>query len=120
MKNKLSLASKIFGIIVTLFMLLAFGPKFIESINNEGITFLKEIPNAFVNWYDNPTAFFFTYFLGYIIIWWRKLLGVIIILLGDILFFVFNIENIGVFIFIIPTFLVALLYYLHWNTLKKS
>ncbi len=120
MKNKLNIASKVFGIIVTLFMLVAFGPKFIESINNEGMSFLKEIPKAFINWYDNPTGFFLTYFIGYAIIWWRKLLGAIIIFLGCILFYVFNNENLGVFIFIIPTFLVALLYYLHWKALKKS
>ncbi len=60
MKNKLNIVSKITGILVTLFMLVAFGPSVIESINNNGINVLSKIPDAFVNWYDNPAAFFIT------------------------------------------------------------
>jgi hypothetical protein len=110
----------IYGIIVTLLMLMAFGPKFIGSLNEEGIIYLLEVPKAFVNWYDNPTAFFFTYFIGYAMIWWRPLWGSVVIILGGILFFIFNSQNMGTFIFIIPTFLVALFYILYWIGARRK
>jgi hypothetical protein len=112
-----------FGIIVTTLMLLAFGPKFVGEIEVQGIAFLSEIPKAFINWHDDPTAFFISYFIGYVVIWRKPLLGSIIILLGDILFFAFNNQNMGTFIFIIPTFIVASLYFISWrnkNNIKKT
>ena len=109
----------IYGIIITLFMLLAFTPKVFEQIKEEGVKYVSELPKAFANWYDDPTAFFFTYFIGYIIIWWRPLWGSIIILLGAVLFFVFNLQNMGTLIFIIPTVLVAAFYILYWSENKK-
>jgi len=108
-----------YGIIVTLLMLMAFAPKFIGSLKEEGIIYLLEVPKAYINWYDNPIAFFFTYFIGYSIIWKKPLLGSAIIILGGILFFAFNSQNMGTFIFIIPTFLVALLYILYWKGENK-
>jgi hypothetical protein len=117
MNNKkiLKYVSIAFGIIVTLFMLVAFGPKFIGLLDENGIKYLLEVPKAFANWYDDPTAFFFTYFIGYAIVWKKPLWGSVIIIIGDILFFTFNNQNMGTFIFIIPTFLVALFYILYWN-----
>ena len=112
-----------FGIIVTTLMLLAFGPKFVGEIEVQGIAFLSEIPKAFINWHDDPTAFFISYFIGYVVIWRKPLLGSIIILLGDILFFAFNNQNMGTFIFIILTFIVASLYFISWrkkNNIKKT
>ena len=112
-----------FGIIVTTLMLLAIGPKFVGEIEVQGIAFLSEIPKAFINWNDDPTAFFISYFIGYVVIWRKPLLGSIIILLGDILFFAFNNQNMGTFIFIIPTFIVASLYFISWrnkNNIKKT
>ena len=118
-KKILNYVSIALGIIVTLFMLMAFGPKFIGELNEEGIIYLLEVPKAFVNWHDTPIAFFFTYFIGYAMIWWRPLWGSVIIILGGILFFTFNSQNMGVFIFIIPTFLVALFYILSGLVLEK-
>jgi hypothetical protein len=112
-----------FGLIVTILLLLAFVPKFVGEIEVQGVSFLSEIPKAFINWYDDPTAFFISYFIGYIIIWWNPLLGSIIIVIGDILFFAFNNQNMGTFIFIIPTFIVASLYFISWinqNNIKQT
>lgn len=107
-KKNLVNMSKIYGIIITSLMLLIFGSKFIGLIIENGIVSLKEIPKTFVDWYDNPTAFFFTYIIGYTIIWWKPLLGSIIIIIGCIMFFIFNPLNyIFLIIFLIPTFLVA-------------
>jgi len=112
-----------FGLIVTTLMLLAIGPKFVGEIEVQGIAFLSEIPKAFINWHDDPTAFFISYFIGYVVIWRKPLLGSIIILLGDILFFAFNNQNMGTFIFIIPTLIVAFLYFISWinqNNIKQT
>ena len=113
MKKILFYVSMIYGIIVTSLMSLVFGSKIIGLIHEEGIKYFIEIPRAFVNWYDNPTAFFFTYLIGYGLIFLNPLKGSAIIIIGDILFFVFNSQNMGTFIFIIPTFLVAFLYILY-------
>jgi len=113
MKKILFYVSMIYGIIVTSLMSLVFGPKIIGLIHEEGIKYFIEIPQAFVNWYDNPTAFFFTYLIGYGIIFWNPIKGSAIIIIGDFLFFVFNSQNMGTFIFIIPTFFVAFLYILY-------
>ena len=111
-----------FGLIVTILMLLAIGPKFVGEIEVQGIAFLSEIPKAFINWHDDPTAFFISYFIGYVVIWRKPLFGSIIIVIGDILFFAFNNQNMGTFIFIIPTLIVAFLYFISWknkNNIKQ-
>ncbi len=119
-KKILNYVSIALGIIVTLLMLIGFGPKFVGLIADEGISYLFEVPKAFANWYDDPTAFFITYFIGYAIIWWKPIWGSVIILLGDILFFAFNSQNMGIFIFIIPTMLVAVFYILYWIEKNKE
>ncbi len=119
-KKILFYAAIIVGILVTAFMLMAFGPKFVEMLGKEGMAYLLEVPKAFMDWYDDPVAFFVTYFIGYAIIWWRPLLGAIVILLGGVIWFAFNSQNMGTFIFIGPTFLVALLYILNWNVARKK
>ncbi|MCD4734976.1 MAG: hypothetical protein K8R53_02940 [Bacteroidales bacterium] len=78
-KKILKYVSMIFGIIVTLFLLLVFVPKIIGEFVEKGLAFFVEISNSFVNW-DDPMAFFITYIIGYMIIWWRPLWGSIIII----------------------------------------
>ncbi len=120
MKKQILTAAMIVGIVVTLFMLLAFGPKFIGSIKEEGLIYLLEIPKAFVDWHDTPIAFFITYFIGFAIVWWKPLTGSIIIIIGGIIFFAFNSQNMGTLIFIFPTFIVAWLYIWYWNIARKE
>ncbi len=110
----LSLVSKIYGIFITLIMLSLFGPKLIGSINELAISSL-------FNWYDNPTGLFFTYILGYIIIWWKPLWGSIIIMAGGLLFYIFNPHNVMFpLFFILPTFLVSILYIWSWYYTHKK
>jgi len=113
-KTAVYYSSIVVGVLVTLFMLTAFGPKLIGEFQQYGVTYCIDIARSFLNWYDNPTAFFFTYFIGYGLVWKKPLLGSVIIVLGDALFFVFNLENMGTFIFTGPTFVVALLYCIRW------
>ena len=108
------------GILVTFFMLAAYGPKLLDEFNVNGLGYFVEIAYSFLDWYDNPTAFFFTYFFGYIIVWKKPILGSVIIVLGDILFFGFNPNNMGTFIFIVPTCTVALLYTIDRYVLKSN
>jgi hypothetical protein len=118
MKSKkiLFYLSLIFGIIVTFFYLVAFVPKFVSSIHS-----VMDIPGFFTKWYDDPTAFFLTYFIGYAIIWWKPLWGSVIIIFGCILFFVFNPLNTGFLtIFLLPTLLVAIFYILYWIVARKK
>ena len=112
--KRLSLIS---GIIVTLFYLLAFGPKVIEEFIKKGFDYLIEIPTAFFHWNESPTAFFYSYFIGYIIIWWKPLWGSVLIILASILYVILAGID-GPPILVIPAFLVGLFYLLYWNTLR--
>ena len=110
----LSLVSKIYGILITLLMLSLFGPKLIGSINELAISSL-------FNWYDNPTGLFFTYILGYIIIWWKPLWGSIIIIAACLLFFIFNPHNVMFqLFFLLPITLVSVLYFWNWIYIRNT
>lgn len=120
MKSKkiLNYVSMIYGIIVTLLLLLALVPKIIGKFIEEGFEYLIEIPKAFVSW-DDPTAFFFTYIIGYAVIWWKPLWGSLIIIFGSI-FYVLISGIDGPPIFAIPTFLVGLFYLIYWIVARNN
>ena len=111
----LSLVSRIYGILITIYLLGLFGPKLIGSIDQINIA-------RIFNWDDNPTGFILTYTLGYIIIWWKPLWGSLIIFAGAALFFIFNSSNVMFSeMFLIPTVLVSVLYLWNWyHTNKKQ
>jgi hypothetical protein len=111
---------KIYGIIITSLMLLIFGSALILALFKNWPGELKEILQALVKWYDDPTGFFFTYLTGYIVLWWKPLLGSVIIILGSILVFLINIDNPGFLIFAVPTFLVGFFYLESWYLIRKK
>ncbi len=116
LKKILFYLSLIYGLIVTLIMFFIFIPKFLGSIYS-----IKDITGSIVKWYDDPTGFFITYFIGYALIWWRQLLGSGIIIAGCVLFYMFNPHNMGfVEIFLIPTILVAVFYILYWIVARRK
>ena len=84
----------------------------IDKIIEEGSSYLVEIPKDFLDWED-PTAFLFTYLIGYAVIWWKPLWGSIIIILASI-FYVMIAGFDGPPIFAAPGFLVGLLYLIDW------
>ena len=93
------------------FFLLAFLPKIIADFSGEGN---KPIPGR--EWEGQVMlAMFITYLLGYAIGWWKRLWGGIIILLSSLIIFIpFTVmdENYGALIFVIPQFVLGLLYIL--------
>jgi len=72
-----------------------------------------------VHWEEDPTGFFFTYIIGYAIIWWKPLWGAVIIMTGSLLSAVINFDNPGFLIFAIPTFAVGILYLISWIDERK-
>ena len=54
-KRGFSLFALIYGIVVTLLMLLIFGGQLIGDLNKNGTGEFKEIASALVHWYDDPT-----------------------------------------------------------------
>ena len=109
---------RIYGVVITLFMLVAFVPKFIGMFMEEGFNFTDEFLKPLFNWYDNPTGFFITYLIGYIFLYIRLKVGAIIITAGGLLFWLINIANIGVLLFfVLPTVLVAVFY---WFGMKRK
>lgn len=118
-KSSLLKGAKIYSIIITSLMILLFGTKLIGSLIENGIGELKEIANALIHWYDDPTAFFFSYLIGYAIVWWKPLVGSVIIIVGSILVSVINIDNMGFIIFALLTSIVGFLYMASWYEIRK-
>jgi hypothetical protein len=120
-KSGFSLLIMIYGIIITVLMLLIFGGTLIGDIIEKGPGEYKKIASALVHWYDDPTGFFFTYIIGYAVIWWKSLPGSIIIIAGSLCAAIINIDNLlGFLIFAIPTFLVGFLYLISWFDNRKT
>jgi len=114
-----SLVVMIYGIIVTALMLLIFGGTLVGDIIEKGPGEFRKIAIALVHWDDDPTGFFFTYIIGYSIIWWKPLWGAVIIMTGSLLSVVINIHNPGFLLFAIPTCTVGILYLISWIDERK-
>lgn len=109
----------IYGIIVTLLMLLVIGTKIVEQIAKKGfVTSMKEIGDQFIRW-DDPSAFFIIYIIGYVIIWLNPQWGSVIIIMGSLLFLITNF-NLWNLVFVLPTILVGFLYLLTWYLNNKE
>ena len=119
-KRGFSLFAMIYGIVVTLLMVLIFGGTLIGDIIEKGPGEFKVIARALVHWDDDPTGFFFAFLLGYAIVWWKPFWGALIIMAGSLLVTIINIENLGFLIFAIPTFLVGFLYLVSWYDKRKE
>jgi hypothetical protein len=102
--------TKIYGLVVTALMLLIFGGSIILQLIEKGVGEIGKYSRACLHWYDDPSGFFFTYLIGYALVWWKPLLGGIIIVAGGILVIIVNIDNMGFLIFAAPTLLVGVFY----------
>lgn len=120
LKNIFFLTSKVYGIIVSAILLLIIALEIGGLTTEKVLDGAREVGHHLVNWYDNPTGFFITYFLGYGIVWWRTLLGSLIVIVASILATLVNWDNPGWFIFTLPIFLVGLLYGIYWHLKKDS
>jgi hypothetical protein len=109
--------SMLTGLIVTFLFLLIAGPKLIKSVIKSDPW---QIPKTFMDWHDDPTAFFLTYFIGYAIIWWKPLWGSMIIITGCSLYFFFNLDTMATLMFIIPAMIVAVFYILYWKDIRTK
>jgi len=118
-KSSLSQVAKIYGIIITSLMVLIFGTKLIGTLIENGVGQLKEIANATIHWYDDPTGFFLSYLIGYATVWWKPLWGSVIIVVACLLVTVINIDNIGFIIFALLAFIVGILYIASWYDIRK-
>ena len=122
-KSKFHLLPKVWGIIFTLFMLLAIGSKMIIGIIEDGRQFFYELPESFSNPLD-PTLYFFIYIIGYAVIWWKPLWGSIIIIAASIFYVTVAGGDVGVRggppIFAAPGFLVGALYLINWFVVRRN
>jgi len=116
-RNKLHLLAIIWGIIFTVFILLAVGSKLIIGIIEDGLQSLYELPKTFSNPL-NPTLYFLLYIIGYGVIWWKSLWGSIIIIAASI-FYVTIAGVDGPPIFAVPGFLVGTLYLINWYVERR-
>jgi hypothetical protein len=107
-KRKLHLFAIVWGAIFTAFMLLTIGSKMIGGIFIDGMGSLNVHPETFVTW-DDPGPYFFTYIIGYALIFWKPLWGSIIIMAVSIYYVIIAGVH-GPPILAAPGFLVGALY----------
>ncbi len=99
-------------------MLLAVGPKLIMTIIEDSSEFWTETLDSFSTCYD-PTAYFFTYLIGYIIIWRKPLWGSVIIIVISIFYVIMGGLD-GPPIFAVPGFLVGTFYLTYWFAKRRN
>jgi len=120
LKKNLRQFTVVYGIVITALLALAFIPKYSGIFIEKGFTeAIKQTGRTFVEFTDDPTPFFLSYFVGYILIWWRPLVGSFLIFCGSVFYFYVS-HNTGSLIFVIPGFLVGVLYVATWIIKKRS
>ena len=111
------LVIRIFASLITLFYLLVFVPKFIQTLLGDA----PESPPG-ADWEGSMvTVSFLIFILGYIVTWWRGLVGGIIIAIGGVLMFFTHMlsasgefEFLPFFVFSGPMLLCGILYLVFW------
>ncbi|MBC8314837.1 MAG: hypothetical protein ISR57_06015 [Bacteroidales bacterium] len=111
------LVIRIFASLITLFYLIAFVPKLIQMLLGDAP---ERPPGA--DWEGSMvTVSFLIFILGYIVTWWRGLVGGIIIAIGSILMFLTHMmsasgefEFLPFFVFSGPMLLCGILYLVFW------
>ena len=106
----------IYGMVVTAFIVLIFVPKIVSHISSFSGLF-----SPITHWYDNPTAFVYSYILGYIFTWKKPLTGAMIILIACAIFVSVNPGNMNFLkVFIFPVSLVGVLNIIRWMRIKEE
>jgi len=119
MKTKtFSSITQIFGIIIASLLVLILVSHMVGYIADHGMEAIKDSAGALINWYDNPTGLFTSFIIGYACIWWKKLLGAIILISAALLATLINLDNLGWLIFTGPIFSVGLMYLFNWHLNK--
>ena len=116
--GKFHLFALIWGILITVLMLLAIGSKAVSTLIEDPSKLITDIAESFTEWYD-PLAYFIVYLVGYIIIWGNKLWGALLIIMAS-LFYVLMGGFDGPPIFALPGFLVGILYLFDWYYGRKN
>lgn len=111
-KSNLHRIAVIWGILFTTFLLLSVGSKIIMAIFENPGMFVSQFQQSIIDPID-PSLFFYTYILGYILIWWKPLWGAVIIILISI-YYVAVAGFDGPPIFAAPGFVVGVLYLTDW------
>lgn len=112
---------RIYGIIITTLMILIFGGSIVNDLIDKGAGEFGTLLKGSLHWYDDPTGFFFTYLVGYALVWWKPLWGGLIIIAGSLAVSIVNIDSTAFIIFSLPAMLVGVLYIiLFFISLRKK
>jgi len=114
-KNSFLLITKVVGIICTMILIIQPVldiPRELKESNSNFFNYL--FTDIFYNGYLNPNHGVLMYLVGYVILWWKKLWGSIIILTVSIMGFVFS-EYGDIRFMYVFAFLVGFLYIMNWN-----
>ena len=99
-------------------MFLTIGVKIIIGIFEDGTGSIKLHPETFVTW-DDPGPYFFTYIIGYAVVFWKPLWGSIIIMAVNIYYVMIAGVN-GPPLFAAPGFLAGALFLANWFMVRRN
>ena len=111
---------RIVGVVITILVIMqpVFDlPREIKEGNTTLFNYI--LTDFFYNSYLNPNHGVLIYLVGYAIVWWKQLLGSIIIIAVSIMGFVFSEYGDIRFMYVL-IFLVGLLYFLYWYDKRKK
>ena len=117
-KDSSPLVIKIVGMIITAWILFLV----VFDIIKVGVeSFFNNLSDHFTSSYPyiDPNALILIYLVGYAIVWWKKLMGTVIIVIVSIFGIIVSQAGDIQFHFML-TFLVGLLYFLYWNDERKK
>lgn len=117
-KDGLLLITKIVGIVITAWILFLISIELSRDLK-EGIEGI--LNNFFTNHsypYKDPNVLIMVYFVGYAVVWWKKLWGTVIIAIASIFGIIFSEAGDIQFHFML-TFVVGFLYFLNWIFERK-
>ena len=119
-KGCFPLVIKVVGIIITAWILFLVAFELIKELKEGFQSFFNNLPTLFTPSYPyfDPNALILIYLGGYAILWWKKLLGTVIIIIVSILGIIFSQAGDIRFHFML-TFLVGFLYFVDWYVERK-
>jgi hypothetical protein len=113
-KDNLFLVTKVFGIIITVWIAFLVAIELIKALKEGVGSFFYNAAVITSSYpYIDPNALILIYLAGYAIVWWKKLWGTVIILIASTLGIIFSQAGDIRFHFIL-TFAVGFLYFLNW------
>jgi hypothetical protein len=96
-------------------------PKLLAEVHEHGFkAFMLHVPGAFMNWQDNPEAFFYIYMIGYLTTWWNTGIGGLALVVLGMMPAMASGDPVFSAVLYAPTAIVGVLHLAYWNRLRQE